>query len=132
MAKRLKVKHNYVYMLQEREFIKTCEPIYKIGKTTQEPNSRLRGYPNKSQVILFVDVPDCHTTEKHLITAFKKSFKQRKDIGTEYFEGELNQMKRTFFHVINSEFQGKYIHPGSTYNERLREGLWDWTVGWFV
>ena len=27
---------NYIYLLQEREFLKTNENIYKIGKTMQE------------------------------------------------------------------------------------------------
>jgi len=27
---------NYVYIIQEREFIKTFEKIYKIGKSKQE------------------------------------------------------------------------------------------------
>ena len=31
---------HYIYLIQEREFIKTCEKIYKIGKTKQENNKR--------------------------------------------------------------------------------------------
>jgi hypothetical protein len=30
----------YIYLLQEREFIKTNEPIYKVGRTKAEHNKR--------------------------------------------------------------------------------------------
>lgn len=32
----------YIYLLQEREFIKTNENIYKIGKTKQENCKRFK------------------------------------------------------------------------------------------
>ena len=31
----------YVYLIQEREFIKTSENIFKIGKSKQENNKRI-------------------------------------------------------------------------------------------
>jgi len=33
-----------VYIIREREFLRLNEPVYKIGMTTQELNSRLSGY----------------------------------------------------------------------------------------
>ena len=99
--------HNYVYLIREREFIRTSENIYKLGKTTQVPNSRLQGYPKKSEVLLFIDVLDCHKTEKVLISEFDERFTHRFDIGREYYEGDLNLMKRTFFEVTGRDFIGK-------------------------
>jgi len=32
----------YIYLLQEREFIKTKENIYKLGKTKQENLKRIK------------------------------------------------------------------------------------------
>lgn len=104
-----KQKHNYVYLIREREFIKCNEPVYKLGKTTQLPNTRLAGYPKNSEVLLFIDVFDCHFTEKELIKQFDQLFICRKDIGREYYEGDLNHMKRTFFNVIGKEFEEAYI-----------------------
>ncbi len=46
-------KNNYVYLIQPREFIRLNEQTYKIGKTTQEINKRMYGYPKSSKVILF-------------------------------------------------------------------------------
>ncbi len=40
----------YVYMLQEREFIRLNENVYKIGKTMQTNNTRFEQYPVGSQL----------------------------------------------------------------------------------
>lgn len=34
----------YIYLLQEREFKNTKEPVYKIGKTKQKHNKRLSSW----------------------------------------------------------------------------------------
>ena len=103
-----KIPRSYVYLIREREHIRLKEEIYKLGKTTQEPNSRLAGYPKDSQVVLYMDVPDCHKTEKTLRREFDERFTNRRDIGREYYEGDLNHMKRTFMDVASAEFQGDY------------------------
>lgn len=41
-----------VYLLREREFIKTKENIYKIGKT-RDISNRMKQYPNDSEKISF-------------------------------------------------------------------------------
>lgn len=46
------MKINYVYLLQEREFIKTNENIYKVGRTKKENYQRFNQYP-KSSILLF-------------------------------------------------------------------------------
>lgn len=38
----------YVYLVREREFLRLNEPTFKVGKTKNEPNSRLGGYPKGS------------------------------------------------------------------------------------
>ena len=43
---------NYIYLLQEREFIKTKEHIYKVGMTKQENHERFNQYP-KGSILLF-------------------------------------------------------------------------------
>jgi hypothetical protein len=93
----------YIYLLQEREFIKTKENIYKIGKTTQPNNERLKQYPKGSSLLLQSICSDCHNIEKNLIKIFKNKFKQRIDIGTEYFEGDYKQMICYINDIINLE-----------------------------
>jgi len=47
-----KNKHEeYIYLIREREFIKTNEPIYKIGKTKQPCLNRLYNYPKGTALI---------------------------------------------------------------------------------
>lgn len=108
------MKNNFVYLIREREFIRLKESVYKLGKTTQLPNTRLQGYPKSSQIILFMDVFDCHKTEKKLISSFDNLFTCRRDIGREYYEGDLNLMKRTFINIIDSEFEGLYVPPSES------------------
>ena len=92
----MKKKNNYVYLLREREFRKTNEDIYKIGKTTQDGLKRFNSYPNGSELILHVKVNDCHSCEKNIIDIFKKEFKQVKNIGNEYFRGNVEKMMKMF------------------------------------
>lgn len=59
--------------------------------------------------MLFMNVPDCHKTEKTLINEFDERFISRRDIGREYYEGDLNHMKRTFMDIASAELQGEYV-----------------------
>lgn len=83
----------YIYLVRTREFKNLFLPIYKIGRTTMEPNRRLAGYPKGSEVHSFINVKDCRTLEKKLISLFVSKYNQRRDIGTEYFEGDCCEMQ---------------------------------------
>lgn len=89
----------YIYLLQEREFIKTGEKIYKIGKSTQTNCRRLSSYPKDSKLIYCSEVQDCHKSEKNIISKFRDEFIQKKDIGAEYFEGCYKKMKKIIFEL---------------------------------
>lgn len=77
---------NYIYILQEREFIRLYTHIYKIGVTNSLHN-RMGHYPKSSKMIAVIPVNG--NPEKLCLKKLKKSFIQRKDIGSEYFEGNL-------------------------------------------
>jgi hypothetical protein len=111
-----KLQNHYVYLLREREFIDLNEPIYKLGKTIQQPNTRLAGYPKGSEVLLFIDVKNCHSAEKALMQRFDSRYFHCKDIGREYYEGDLNSMKRDFFDVVSNDMHR--AHPSY--------GCWAW------
>ena len=92
----------YIYLLQLREFVKTNEDIYKVGMTSQENEGRFRGYP-KGSVLLFQDsCENFKEAEKQILKKFKTSFTQMTDIGTEYFKGDLRQMKDIVHTIVNS------------------------------
>jgi hypothetical protein len=92
-------KFNYIYLLQEREFCKTNEQIYKIGKTTKTMQKRFSQYPKNSSILFAIEVNDCHQKEREIIADLKTKFKQRVDIGTEYFEGNKHDLIRNIYEL---------------------------------
>ena len=98
----IKTKNNdeYIYLLQEREFIKTNEPIYKIGKTKQERLKRICNYPNGTKLIIQILCNDCNKYERLLINKFKELFIHKREIGNEYFKGDRYKMIETIYNLI--------------------------------
>ena len=93
---------NYIYLLQEREFIKTNEQIFKFGRTKKECLTRFYQYP-KGSVLLFQMICDnCKSMENQIKQSFKQNFKQRTDIGTEYFEGNYKEMMHIIYVTIQT------------------------------
>jgi len=93
----------YIYLLQEREFIKTNEPIYKIGKTKQDNLKRLNNYPKGSSLIIQIKCNDCNKYERIILNRFKEKFIQKREIGNEYFMGDCNDMIDLIFSIIRIE-----------------------------
>ena len=95
--------NEFIYLIKEREFIKTKEPIYKIGKTKQENLQRIKSYPNGSILLLYIITNDCDKNEKLIIQKFKQHFIHKKDIGNEYFMGDYNHMINIILSIISNE-----------------------------
>jgi hypothetical protein len=98
--------HGHLYIIQEREFVKSGEPVYKIGQTQKEnPTKRLNQYPNNSNVIDFFKVYDPIGAEAELMRRLialcaDNTLTQRRDIGREYFEGDLSIIQTCMRDVI--------------------------------
>ena len=106
------IKNNYIYILIEREFISLKSPIYKIGRTIQDHNKRMCGYPKGSSLILQMLCNDCIKVEADLIRQFKIKYKHRPDIGNEYFEGNINLMVKDVYEKTYNSFQKiKFFNP---------------------
>jgi hypothetical protein len=80
----------YIYCLIEREFIKTGENVFKIGRTNQDNYDRFKQYPKGSKLIYQCMCVNSKEAEKDIIKKSKEKLKLRKDIGNEYFEGDIN------------------------------------------
>lgn len=78
----------YVYLLREREFIRSKEQIYKIGKTKQSSMKRFSAYPKHSTLLLYIECDDCSRVEKEIMKLFKQKYEQCNEIGNEYFQGD--------------------------------------------
>lgn len=74
-------------MLRLREFIKTREQVFKVGRTVDIAR-RLREYPKDSRLLLSVHVRDVKSAERDVMRRLKNNFQGRSDIGKEYFEGD--------------------------------------------
>jgi len=96
----LKPQH-YIYLLQEREFIKTEEFVYKIGRTHQESTKRFKSYSKGSVLHIQLSCSDCVKAEKDLLVIFRTQFTPRTDIGSEYFEGNVKKMSDIIYGYIN-------------------------------
>lgn len=83
---------NYCYIIQEREFLYLNNPIYKIGKTTQDGLKRYKQYPKGSKIILFIEVDNCHEFENNVKKLFNSKYIQRTEYGIEYYEGDKDEM----------------------------------------
>jgi hypothetical protein len=82
----------YVYIVHEREFVRSDEQTFKIGKTKQHGLRRFNGYPKDSELKLFVCCRDCDTLESAIIKLFDRKYKKRTDYGSEYYEGDIDAM----------------------------------------
>ena len=98
----------YIYLLQTREFVNSGEPIYKVGKTKQTNYTRFLQYPNGSIQLFQCICNNCDVLEKQVIKLFKNKYQNHKIAGREYFKGELHDMIKDLFHIIENE---KTIKP---------------------
>jgi hypothetical protein len=103
----------FIYLIREREFLKSKEDVYKVGKTTQEPNVRMRSYPKGSELYVIVLVSDCDVYEGKILEVLRKKYKPRTDIGAEYFEGSSKDMMNDIFDIIRDDslMETKKVDP---------------------
>lgn len=91
--------NQYVYLLRPREFYSRFENTYKTGKTLRPFIDRLKEYKN-CELFACIKVPDANISERNLIGAFDANFENRKDIGREYYRGDINKMLVVFHQIV--------------------------------
>ena len=89
-----------VYLIHTREFIKSDETIYKLGRSFTLDN-RVKQYPNGSKILLMIACEKSVVCESKLIEIFKIKFIQKKYYGNEYFEGDYKLMIKEIFNYID-------------------------------
>lgn len=107
----------YIYLLQEREFIKTKENVYKVGRTEKENHKRFEQYPKGSVLLFQIMCDNCRTAERNILLLFKSKFVQRKDIGNEYFEGDYKAMMDLIYLTVKNDISSHEINKSDDTDE---------------
>ena len=101
-----KMATNQIYLLREREFVTTDDNVYKIGRTNMMNCARMKNYPKGSQLISLNICINSVKFEYILIMLFKKKFIQMTEYGTEYFRGDVGEMKNEILKLLLDESNG--------------------------
>lgn len=91
----------YIYIVQEREFVNNDEDIYKIGKTSNNIRVRMNDYPKNSALHYVTGVIDSTSIEKKAIALFDAEFINMKNIGREYYKGDLLTMMQKLNKLVD-------------------------------
>ncbi len=81
----------YIYLIHVRACVNSGESVFKLGKTVDFAK-RIDGYDKGSIPLLSLYVRECDEFERVLIQMFAGKYKQRRDYGIEYFEGNATNM----------------------------------------
>lgn len=108
----------YIYIIHCRASLNSNEPVYKIGKTS-DIKQRISGYDKGSVLLFTLYVNECDQFEQYLIQCFNIKYTHRSDYGTEYFEGDLNDMLSTIMNEYSKYTKLTYnctVEPVKTVN----------------
>ena len=107
-------KHGYIYMVRTREFKSLGRPIYKVGKTSQCPDTRitrLHKYTKGSEIYLIYQchILDVSLIEKEILERFCHRWDPGPD-GSEDFiiptPSELLEAKRIMLEILQ-DYEGR-------------------------
>jgi hypothetical protein len=100
------VSMDYVYLVQEREFIRVNEPTYRVGRTSSVIDKLITECPRGSRFVLYCNVSNCHTVWDIICNVFDHLFERRIEYGDWYYSGNLDSMKREFMLCIINDLYG--------------------------
>lgn len=90
-------KIEYIYLIRTKEYVERDEPVYKIGRTSRQPQQRFKEYDDGYEVYLTLAVSNSTKVESQVITHFKNKYRRFSKL--EYFEGELRSMYSDIFMI---------------------------------
>jgi hypothetical protein len=108
-------KHGYIYLVRTREFKALNRPIYKVGRTSQCPDTRitrLHKYTKGSEIYLIIQchVNDVGLVEKDILEQFCLKWDPGPD-GSEDFiiptENELLEAKQIIFSIVHKYLENR-------------------------
>lgn len=111
---------NYIYLLHEREFIRTSEDVYKVGMSRQSNLNRFNNYPKGSILLFQMECIDCNFIESIVLQIFKDRFYKCSFYGNEYFRGNKKSMIDIIYLIITYESQ---IRECTTHRSKYIEDI---------
>lgn len=94
-----------IYLIYPNEYrIKNLQ-IFKVGRSEQADCRRLSGYDQGYKVLFWNSCLCDKKLERIIIQLFKLKYSQRKDIGTEYFEGDWRLMIQDIMLILLKEIK---------------------------
>jgi hypothetical protein len=91
----------YVYLIQTEEFVKSGEPVYKIGKSKQLNYMRFKQYDAGSIQLYQSICKNCDDMEKKIIQLFNSKYERHS--GREYFKGNYDDMLQDISGLVETE-----------------------------
>jgi hypothetical protein len=81
------------YIIREREFEKTNENIYRIGKTISKNYKEIfKKYPYHTKIYGYWNCKNINKFSKMIQYAFNIKFIKKNNIGKKYYEGNIEEM----------------------------------------
>ena len=95
----------YLYVLQEREFLRSGEQVYKVGRTDRDVFDRFAEYSKGSMLLYCEHVPleSVVRLEGEVLDVFRRRFRPRRDLGHESFAGPWEEMVDALREVLNAD-----------------------------
>lgn len=126
---------HYCYIIRRREFTNLQEPIYKIGRTTEQGLKRLLQYDNGMgfEIYGMRKVNNAFKVERQLKNVFNEKYENMLDIlgSVETFRGNIRDMLEDFHDICDShlnkltlqELYDMYEEYGLSYDDPLDDIL---------
>jgi hypothetical protein len=99
------ISTEYIYLLIEREFIETNKNIYKLGRTKKINLERFNQYPKQSILLFQIKCLNSVNDETVLKKIFSNKFIKHPEIGSEYFQGNADDMIETIYNYLHKPKQ---------------------------
>jgi hypothetical protein len=88
----------YIYIIKTRECVRMKEDVYKIGRT-EDILQRIKQYPKGSYILYTCYTNNMRKKERAIKSELKKYL--RDDLGTEYFQINLEDLKKIIESKVN-------------------------------
>src|SRR5579872_3357815 len=115
-------RYYYFYLICLRKHIDTQNKVFKLGRSWRV-NGRFKGYPKDSVLLYLCRVKDAYHVEHEMIKVFNHKFTLAKEIGYEYFRGNINDMIQCASSVIeymNQKLDDDFSSIRVNYKKRLK------------